>query len=202
MSIVDYPSLQASLASWLHRSDLTAQIPDFIMLAEMKMNGDLEARMMDSITTINTVANASYVPLPTDMIELRRMAIPGYAPLEYVSPDQFDIEYGSQVTGMPRLFTVIGANIQFTPTPDAAYAIETTYRQRIPPLSASNPTNWLITSYPNAYLWGALVSAQPWLASDDRLGTFQTLYREAVDQINKIDWCSGTTLVMRTDRRG
>lgn len=202
MSIVDYPSLQASLASWLHRSDLTAQIPDFIMLAEMKMNGDLEARMMDSITTLNTVANTSYLALPPDMIELRRMAIAGYAPLEYVSPDQFDIEYGSQVTAMPRLFTVIGAQIQFAPTPDAVYAIETTYRQRIPPLSATNPTNWLITSYPNAYLWGALVSAQPWLASDDRLGTFQTLYREAVDQINKIDWCSGTTLVMRTDRRG
>ncbi|MFM0101994.1 hypothetical protein PQR01_00400 [Paraburkholderia rhynchosiae] len=202
MSIVDYPSLQASLASWLHRSDLTAQIPDFVMLAEMKLNGDLDARAMDTVVTLPTVAGTSYATLPTDMMEMRRLVNPGCAPLEYVSPDQFSVEYGDCWLRTPRLFTVIGGRIQFAPTPDAVYLLELTYKQRIPPLSTTNPTNWLITSYPNAYLWGALVSAQPWLASDDRLGTFQALYKEAVAQINKIDWCSGTTLVMRTDRRG
>lgn len=202
MSIIDYSSLQASVASWLHRSDLTAQIPDFIMLAEMKLNGDLEARSMDAIATLSTVAGVSYAPLPTDLLDMRRLVNPGCGPIEYVSPDQLSIEYGSSVTAAPRLFTVTGGQIQFAPTPDAVYALELTYKQRIPPLSATNPTNWLITSYPNAYLWGALVSAQPWLVSDDRLGTFQALYKEAVDQINKVDWYSGTTMVMRTDRRG
>ena len=37
MALTTYSELQAAVASWLHRDDLTAQIPDFIRLAEADM---------------------------------------------------------------------------------------------------------------------------------------------------------------------
>ena len=38
----------------------------------------------------------------------------------------------------PRYFTVFGDEIEFAPTPDAAYTIEMVYRQNIPPLAAND----------------------------------------------------------------
>ena len=37
MALSSYSDLKASVASWLHRDDLTTQIPDFICLAEADM---------------------------------------------------------------------------------------------------------------------------------------------------------------------
>jgi hypothetical protein len=203
MSIVDYASLQASVASWLHRTDLVAQIPDFIMLAEAKMNGDLESRSMEQRTPLTTIAGNPYVTLPSDMLEMRRLLLQAdrNTPLDYVTPDQMSAEYQTTVTGKPIVFTVIGNQAQFGPVPDSVYAVELTYLQRIPALSGANTTNWVLQSYPNAYLYGALVAAQPFLANDERMATFQALYKEAVDQINGIDWYSGSTMRIRSDNR-
>ena len=46
MSISTYAQLQAAVANWLHRTDLTAQIQDFIALAEARLSADIDARPM------------------------------------------------------------------------------------------------------------------------------------------------------------
>jgi hypothetical protein len=38
MGITNYSELQTAVAKWLHRTDLTAQLPDFITIAENKLN--------------------------------------------------------------------------------------------------------------------------------------------------------------------
>jgi len=38
MSIATYSELQTAVADWMHRTDLTAKIPDFITLAESRIN--------------------------------------------------------------------------------------------------------------------------------------------------------------------
>ena len=81
--------------------------------------------------------------------------------------------------------------------PDSDYSIELLYYQRIPALSNTNPTNWLLTICPNAYLYGALLAAQPYLINDERIPMIQSLYRQAVDGLNSIDWYSGSTMRVR-----
>lgn len=203
MSIVDYASLQTAIANWLHRTDLTAQIPDFISLCEAKLNGDLEARPMEQRTTLTATAGNAYLSLPSDMLEMRRLTLQAdyNEPLDYLTPDQLTKEYPTSTTNKPQAFTVIGAQAQLGPIPDSAYSVELTYLQRIPALSVSNTSNWVLASFPNAYLFGSLVAAQPFLVNDARLVTFQTLYKEAIDQINGIDWYSGSTMRVRSDSR-
>lgn len=203
MSIVDYASLQTAIGNWLHRTDLTAQIPDFIALAEAYMNGDLDSRSMETRTALTATAGNAYLSLPSDMIEMRRLMLQAdyNEPLDYLTPDQMAKEYPTSTTNKPQAFTVIGSQVQLGPIPDSAYTVELTYLQRIPALSVTNTTNWVLTSYPNAYLFGALVAAQPFLVNDARIATFQGLYKEAVDQINGIDWYSGSTMRVRTDSR-
>lgn len=199
MAITDYASLQTTLATWLHRADLAAQIPDFIALAEAKLSCDLDARPMESRTTLTTTAGNAWLTLPADMLEMRRLLLQTSPTitLKYVTPDQISEDYSAAMTGRPEVFTVIGGSLQLAPVPDSAYAIELTYQQAIPALSASNATNWLLTGWPNAYLYGALVAAQPYLMNDARMDTFQKLYQEAVRGINSIDWYSGSTLRVR-----
>ncbi|MFV3416136.1 phage adaptor protein [Pseudomonas nitroreducens] len=199
MSIATYSDLQTSVANWLNRSDLSANIPDFIALAEDRLSGDLKTRAMEAKTTLSTVGGTSTVALPADMLEMRRLQILGTynQPLSYRSPDELSIDYADNRSGQPVVFTVVGSNIELAPIPDGVYSVELTYQQRIPALSASNTTNWLLTAWPSAYLYASLISAEPFLKNDERLPVWQSLYQEAVDNINGIDWYSGSTMKVR-----
>lgn len=198
-AITDYASLQTAVANWLHRTDLTALIPDFISLAEGRMSADLNARPMEARTTLSVTSGNAYVTLPSDMLEMSRLIVqtdPVYT-LQYRSADQISTEYPTSQVGTPKVFAVIGSQIQLAPIPDAAYTLEITYQQRIPALSGTNTTNWLVTAFPNAYLYAALLEAQPYIMNDERLPLFEKKYRDSINAINSIDWYSGSTMRVR-----
>ena len=50
-----YATLQATIASYLARTDLTVQIPEFIRLAENRLVRDLRIRQMIKVATSETV---------------------------------------------------------------------------------------------------------------------------------------------------
>lgn len=201
MSITNYSELQASVASWLHRQDLSAVIPDFITLAEARLQGDLESRSMEARTTLTcvpgTTVDARYVALPTDMLEMKRLTLmtePAVV-LEYKSPDQLvdDSSYLLSAS-VPRCFTVIGGNLELAPPPDSAYSLELVYIQKIPALSVSNTTNWLLTANPNAYLFGSLLASIAYTQDESRQALWEQKYQQAIQTTNSIDWYSGSTL--------
>lgn len=196
MALTTYSELQTSIANHLHRDDLTALIPDFIRLAEDNLTADIVSRSMDVKTNLATVAGTQTVTLPTDMVEMRRlMIVSSYnTVLKYVSPDQLSADYVNNITGVPQVFTIVGQSIELAPIPDSAYTLEITYKQRIPALSDSNTTNWLLTNWPSAYLYGSLIAAVPYIIDDNRLPVFRSLYQEAIASINSVDWFSGSTM--------
>lgn len=199
MSITSYAELQASVASWLNRGDLSANIPDFVTLAEAQLNRDLKTRAMETKTTLPTVAGVNTVALPTDMLEMRRLQVVGTynQPLSYRSPDEISIDFAANTSAQPVVFTVIGGNIELAPIPDGVYSLELTYQQRIPALSDTNTTNWLLTNWPDAYLYASLLAATPFIMNDARLSTWAQLYSQAITGINGIDWYSGSTMKVR-----
>lgn len=199
MAISDFDTLCSALAKWLHRDDLAGVIPDFITLAEEKMSADIDSKRME-VRVVDTV-DSQYINLPDDLLEMRRLVIlddPAVV-LQYVTPDQISSDYPFASSGQPRVFTVIGGQAQLAPVPDTAYSIELTYKQKIPPVSAAagKTTNWLLTSNPSVYLYGALIQAQPYMINDERLATFAALYKTVIDAINSVDWYSGSTMRVR-----
>jgi hypothetical protein len=66
--------------------------------------------------------------------------------------------------------------------PDAEYEARLRYRRRIPALSASVATNWLLRKHPDAYLYGALSQALIYFRDDDRQ-TIRNAYAEALSAI-------------------
>jgi hypothetical protein len=154
---------------------------------------------METKSTLSTVAGTNTLALPSDMLEMRRLQVVGTynQPLSYRTPDELSIDYAANGTGQPVVFTVVGGNVELAPIPDAVYSIELTYQQRIPSLSGLNPTNWLLTAWPNAYLYASLIAATPFIMNDVRLATWAQLYSQAIEGINGIDWYSGSTMKVR-----
>lgn len=199
MSLLNYTDLQNSIAAWLHRDDLVAIIPDFIALAECRMDADIDSRMMESTYSETITGGTPNIALPDGLLELRRAKIitePAIT-LKYMTPDQISQRYPNSLSGRPANFTVIGAEMILAPTPDADYTIEIVYEEKIPRLSNTNATNWLLTKHPNAYLFAALSEAHPYLINDARIPLWDAKYKEAVIGINCIDWYSGSTMTVK-----
>jgi hypothetical protein len=64
--------------------------------------------------------------------------------------------------------------------------MELIYYQDIPKLSASQTTNWLLGDAPDAYLYGSLMQAAPYLGEDERVAIWSSLYAKAVADINRV----------------
>ena len=116
--------------------------------------------------------------------------------MKYKSPDEIVKKFPSSSTGNPLLFTVIDGSLQIAPIPDQAYTFELTYRQQLPALSSINTTNWLLQEYPDIYLYASLLAAQAYIIDDGRITILHSLYEEAVDGANDVDWYTGTTMAV------
>ena len=75
MAFNSYTALKASIASFLARDDLTAQIPDFISLAEARMSRELKTRTQVKRATASTIANTEFIILPTDMRQVKNVKL-------------------------------------------------------------------------------------------------------------------------------
>lgn len=186
MALANYTDLQASIADFLNRDDLTTQIPDFIKMAESVLNRTMRHwRMEDRVTA---VLNTQYTSLPTNFIEPVRMILTGdkVSAVELVGAleiSQLRAD-ANDTKGRPRNYAILDQSIEVFPTPDQDYTFEMVYVETLPPL-ASNTTNWLLDEYPEAYLYGSLVHSAPYLQEDARLQTWSALYQAAVSAINE-----------------
>ena len=71
MAINTYATLQTAVANWLDRSDLTDRIPEFIDLAEARINRALRIRLMESVSVISLVGGTKRYAIPSDYLQLR-----------------------------------------------------------------------------------------------------------------------------------
>ena len=186
MAITTYAELKTSITDFLNRDDLTTVAPTFISLAE----ADLQRRVRHwrgekrSSAEIDT----QYSAIPADFVEAIRFYITGgdTRPLELISQAELlDRKFRNlNTSGQPAYYTITAGEIEVYPIPDATYTSELYYSARVPALSDSTTTNWLLEYYPDAYLYGSLVHSAPYLKEDARLQTWAALYQSAVDAIN------------------
>jgi len=193
MALSTYTELKDAIADWLDRSDLTNRIPDFIALAEARLNRELRIRPMEVRSTMTTTVGQRYFNLPGGYLQMRNFQINTnpITPLEYITPEMLDRLYGSNTTGKPRAYSLIGDEIQLAPIPDSEYTIEMAFYEKFTPLgdgtSGTVTSNWLTKNAPDVILYGALIEAEPFIKNDERIQLWLTAYKEAIDKIQKAD---------------
>jgi hypothetical protein len=187
MAITTYSELKTSVADFLNRDDLTSVIADFIALGEAQMNRDIRHYSMikRSVAEIDT----RYSSLPTDFLEPIRLHIDDsyQTRLELTSlDDMLQLRNNTaNATGKPQYYAIVGDSIEVYPTPDADYNTELMYYAKIDALSDSNTSNWVLSSHPDAYLYGSLMQSAPYLKDDNRLTVWASLYAGIISSINR-----------------
>lgn len=192
MAFTSYSELKTTIANYLARSDLTTQIPDFIRLAEIRLQRDLRTRQMLVVATAATVSGDSTVGLPMDFLEMRDIHLnttPATA-ISYLSPSAFYAGARTTDQGKPVNYTVLGSELQLAPIPDTAYTLQMLYYAKPNALSDSVSSNTFLANYPDALLYAALGEAEPYLMNDARLQTWAALYDRAINAISVSDQSS------------
>ena len=206
MAITDYSSLQARVANYLARTDLTAQIPDFIRLAEIRMRRELRIRQMMKSATTTTTGGDSTVALPSDFLEVRDLTIQTnpVRVISYVSPSVFSRNTRSTESGFPTDYTILATEFKFAPIPDTDYTLEILYYASPDFLSVSNTSNTFLANCPDLLLYGALIEAEPYLMNDARIQVWAGMYQKGVDALITSDeqaQYSGVPLTMKLTQR-
>lgn len=195
----DYVWLQASVAGWLHRTDLTSVIPDFVMLAEKRINGMLEARAQDLVAILTTTSGDATVDLPRDLNSIHSLSLPVYGDVDFLDVQTFSRLYANQGSGVPRSYTIVGSTLKIGPTPDDVYSLECVYRAGVPALADNAGTNWLIEQHAEIYLAATMCEALIYIGNAEKLATWEGKYAAAVAALNSTDWKAAGPMAVRSD---
>jgi hypothetical protein len=204
MALATYSDLQTSIANYLARSDLTAQIPDFIRLTEIRLRRDVRIRQMLKLSY--TSMTGSTVGLPSDFLEMRNLYLETNPeqPLTYQTPSIFTRDGLAQESGQPRNYTILSDEIQVSPAPNGTFNIYMLYYAAPPFLSNANTSNVFMAQCPDLLLYGSLVEAEPYLMNDNRLTVWAGMFERGLNSLTTSDdrgEYSGAPISMKVARR-
>lgn len=189
--LANYQELQDDVAEWLNRPDLEAQIPTFIRLAEAAMNRQLRTRQM--INRARVRVTGRYIKLPDDWRKaLNIQRVDDNYPFDYLSPAEMDkMRYyfttnPAAAPTLPTYYSLFADSLELLPSPsdESPLDVEMLYYSQIRPLSDEDPTNWLLSTHPDIYLYGSLIHSAPLLQEDERVAVWKGLYTQAVAEAN------------------
>jgi hypothetical protein len=185
----DYTTLQATIADYLARSDLTTQIPEFIRLAEDRLLRDLRIRELLKVATTTTIAGDATVSMPADFVAMKDLHLQGNPPqtIKFLSTSNFFRNAQTAVSGLPIRYTLLGSEFQFAPIPDSVYTLQMVYFHKPPYLSDTNSSNIWLANTPDLLLYASLGEAEPYLMNDERLNTWVAMYDRGVTALRKSD---------------
>ena len=186
--LTNYEGLKAAVADYLGRDDMADRIPVFIALAERRMNRELRLRVMERRAETDVLCGQSAVPLPWRrqpgnwdvFMEMRDLTFQDNdgdtVNLCYFPPDTYGQKRAS---GRPEGYTIIGRDLFLVPAPAADGKLYLTYYAEIEPLGALQPDNAVLLTFPDLYLYGALVESGPFTRGSAPLEIWTQYYAAA-----------------------
>ena len=203
MAINTYATLQTAVSNWLDRSDLTDRIPEFIALAEARMNRTLRLALMLNVdqTTLGgataLVAGTRDYALPSGYLQMLdfHLRTSPITTLSYLTPENMNRMWAGSQGGTPLAYTIFSDNasgtpiksVRLGPAPDSAYDYSIMFYKKIDALSVTNTTEAMLTDNPDVYLYGALLEAEPFLMNDQRVQLWATAFQESMRALQEQD---------------
>jgi hypothetical protein len=177
---VNYADIKTAIESYMHRTDLTAQLPKFIQMAEATMFRELNLREFEMSVTGTAVD--SYIELPADFGSVSRLThtVGGRERnIEYTNrPDDYTgsyPQYYSQEDNKLRLFPTSG---------NQEYKLY--YLVNLEPLSDAVPSNWLSVHASDLYIYMASLEAAKWTRDGDQITLLSQLTPPLMESVRNL----------------
>jgi hypothetical protein len=198
MSIGTYAELRTAVAAWLKRTDLTAQIPDFIRLAEVRIKSLVDLGALETTATLATTPDSPTIALPADFKNPIALWIDDIDPQEQLTQLLPQALPYYDTPNRPQYWAIDGADIRFQCPADAAYPIKFRYSQLFE-LSDANPTNSILTGFPDVYLFGALAEAGDYSFDSENGLKWNAKFQDAVQRCNSLQSAENKNVPLMTE---
>ena len=191
MAVDSYSALKSAIGTYLGDTAQDSNRDDFIDLFEAWANRVLRHTAMEEQTTLTT-NSSGLATLPTGYLDIRSVrysASPSrelkplsIGSLNRLSPyDTAGTVYAYTITSISNV-----QKIRIIDPLDAA-SLVVTYFEKIPALSDSQTTNWLLDLSPDLYFYGSLAQAYAWRRQFEVAAGLQAKAQQVVDEISSID---------------
>ncbi len=180
MTIASFSALRTEIASWLNRTDLTtAQLSQFVSLAESDIRNDLEVRQKE-LTSTGTMVADGFTP-PSGYLHVRTLIVDDI-PSRFLPPEEFQVKVNSNTAGY---YTTAGNEILVSEGNGATYDLR--YIGGITALSADGDSNWVLSNAPEIYLWAGCKYGSVFLQNVGAATGFESVYQAAVAKLNALE---------------
>jgi hypothetical protein len=176
---MNYSELQTKVAAYLHRSDLTALVPDFIALAEAYLFRELQVKELQISTTGTTTGE--YADLPSDFGTLSRVTCT-------VAEREYSLDYKAQPESasksVPDSFALENNKLRIWGA-GTGQAYKLYYIPDVQPLSVSVSTNWLLTNAPDLYLYASALEGAKHVRNEGEIGKLSSQIPALLDSVKR-----------------
>ena len=201
--ITTYAELVTALdgtSGYLHRTDLTAKIPDFIKLAESKINRKLRLLLGETESTLTATIGSRLMAVPTRFgapIELWDTTNEPRTKMLFMQPDLLPV---TTTNGASEYYTVDGTFIATENPADVAYTYTLRYQTKFNLETTS--TNTILDNYPDIYVYGALLASIPFTRDYKNFDVWSALYNNAIDEAMTDSNVTRRKALLRTEFAG
>ncbi len=201
--ITTYAELVTALdgtSGYLHRTDLTAKIPDFIKLAESKINRKLRLLLGETESILTATIGSRLMAVPTRFgspIELWDTTNEPRTEMLYMQPDLLPV---TTTNGASEYYTVDGSFIATENPADVAYTYTLRYQTKFNLETTS--TNTILDNYPDIYVYGALLASIPFTRDYKNFDVWSALYNNAIDEAMTDSNVTRRKALLRTEFAG
>lgn len=187
MSIRNYGELKTAVTRYLKRPDLADLYADWVDFASSRIDQDL--RLPEQEYRTISVANAQYLSLPLDYIELRNIQVAaqgGALPLRYMTPEQLDNFSRFDQQQPIKYYTIVNGQLELIPAPaaDSTTEIELFYYAKLPVPDQDADTNKVLTAFPQLYLYAMMIEAMPFMEHQEGQASWDSMYTDLAKLLN------------------
>lgn len=195
--LTTYEGLQEAILDWADRTPddedpVVDRVTDFIRLAEVRIANDLRAQEL--LQSARALLNEPRETLPDDFVSVYSLGMienGSFRSVRYVDPRDMQAKWLVANGVNPSWYTIVGRQLWFSPFEE--WSVETSsdgpdmqliYWAKPRPLSTNHPTNAILSTYPNIYLYGSLVELGGYTVSD-QIPLWKSAYDEAIALANE-----------------
>jgi hypothetical protein len=180
MAIANYTDLQAQVADFMARSDISGNVADFITLAEARLNRQIEP--IATSTVLTGTVNSNILDISSlSMIEPISLYVDGAVHEFNVLPrPQGSFPY-YDIPATPSEWCIDQDRILFDRPLDLPYTFRFTYQGKFA-LSDLAPTNSFLTNFPDVYLAASLFQACLYVKDDAGMAQWKAISDEGISE--------------------